>query len=175
MWFIRNNWFFVIVDAIVALAVLINKRDRKLKVILCMCVKNRIITDMSNYMLEHFKPVVFKDAKYLFLTRYFNLGKWVYLTTLKVIKNTSLVDELTISYHAGGSVCKESTYNVGDLGSVLGLGISPGEGNGSPLQCSCLENLHGQRSLEGCSPWGRRVGHDWATKHMYCQSQNIFK
>ena len=32
----------------------------------------------------------------------------------------------------------------------------PGEGNGYPLQYSCLENPHGQRSLEGYSPWGRK-------------------
>ena len=30
-----------------------------------------------------------------------------------------------------------------------------GEGNGNPLQYSCLEKSHGQRSLVGCSPWGR--------------------
>ena len=36
---------------------------------------------------------------------------------------------------------KASAYNVGDLGSVPGLGRSPGEGNGNPLQYSCLENL----------------------------------
>ena len=36
---------------------------------------------------------------------------------------------------------KASAYNVGDLGSIPGLGISPGEGNGNPLQYSCLENL----------------------------------
>ena len=41
----------------------------------------------------------------------------------------------------------------------------PGERNGNLLQYSCLENLHGQRSLVGYSPWGCRVGHDWATKH----------
>ena len=35
----------------------------------------------------------------------------------------------------------------------------------NPLQYSCLENPHGQRSLVGYSPWGRRVGHDWATRH----------
>ena len=34
------------------------------------------------------------------------------------------------------------------------LGRSPGEGNGYPLQCCCLENPHGQRSLAGYSPWG---------------------
>ena len=40
----------------------------------------------------------------------------------------------------GGSDGKESTCNVGDLGSVPGLGRSHGEGNDSPLQYSCLEN-----------------------------------
>ena len=34
----------------------------------------------------------------------------------------------------------ESAYNAGDLGSVSGLGRSPGEGHGNPLQYSCLEN-----------------------------------
>ena len=34
----------------------------------------------------------------------------------------------------------ESTGNAGDLGSIPGLGRSPGEGNGNPLQDSCLEN-----------------------------------
>ena len=38
------------------------------------------------------------------------------------------------------SVGKESAFNVGDSGSVPGLGRSPGEGNSNPLQCSCLEN-----------------------------------
>ena len=40
----------------------------------------------------------------------------------------------------GGSDGKASAYNVGDPGSVPGLGRSPGEGNGNPLQYSCLEN-----------------------------------
>ena len=40
----------------------------------------------------------------------------------------------------GGSAGKESACNVGDLGSIPGLGRSPGEGNGNPLQCSCLGN-----------------------------------
>ena len=35
---------------------------------------------------------------------------------------------------------KKSACNAGDLGSILGLGRSPGEENGTPLQCSCLEN-----------------------------------
>ena len=53
-----------------------------------------------------------------------------------------------------GSDGKESTLNAGDLGSIPGLGRSPGRGHGNPLQYSCLENPHGQRSLPGYSPWG---------------------
>ena len=40
----------------------------------------------------------------------------------------------------GGSDGKASACNVGDLGSIPGLGRSPGEENGTPLQYSCLEN-----------------------------------
>ena len=40
----------------------------------------------------------------------------------------------------GGSNGKESACNVGDLGSIPGSGRSPGEGNGNPLQYSCLVN-----------------------------------
>ena len=37
-----------------------------------------------------------------------------------------------------------------------------GEGNGNPLQCSCLENPRDGGSLVGCRLWGRRVRHDWS-------------
>ena len=40
----------------------------------------------------------------------------------------------------GGSDGKASAYNAGELGSIPGLGRFPGEGNGNPLQYSCLEN-----------------------------------
>ena len=40
----------------------------------------------------------------------------------------------------GGSEAKVSACNMGDLGSIPGSGRSPGEGNGNPLQYSCLEN-----------------------------------
>ena len=56
----------------------------------------------------------------------------------------------------GGLDGKESTCNVGDLGSIPGSGRSPGGGHGNPLQYTCLENPHGQRSLEGYSPWGHK-------------------
>ena len=55
----------------------------------------------------------------------------------------------------GGSSDKESACNVGNLGSIPGLGRSPGGRLGNPLQYSCLENPYGQRGL-GCSPWGHK-------------------
>ena len=56
----------------------------------------------------------------------------------------------------GGSDGKASACNVGDPGSIPGSGRSPGEGNGNPLQHSCLEKSHGRRSLIGYSLWGRK-------------------
>ena len=47
-----------------------------------------------------------------------------------------------------------SSGDTRDVGSIPGLGRSPGGGHGNPLHYSCLENPHGQRSLAGHSPWG---------------------
>ena len=55
----------------------------------------------------------------------------------------------------GGSDGKESACKAGDLGLIPGLGRSPGGGHGNPLEYSCLENPHGQRSLAGCKEWER--------------------
>ena len=58
----------------------------------------------------------------------------------------------------GGSEVKASACHAGDLGSIPGLGRSPGEGNGNPLQYSCLEN-----PMDG-GAW-------WATVHGVAKSQ----
>ena len=65
----------------------------------------------------------------------------------------------------GGSDGKVSVYNVGDLGSIPGLGRFPGEGNGNPLQYSCLENPWMEEPGAGYCPWDRKesVRHDRAT------------
>ena len=57
-----------------------------------------------------------------------------------------------------GSEVKVSAWNAGDLGSIPGLGRCPGEGNGTPLQYSCLEN-----PMEG-EAW-------WATVHGVVKSR----
>ena len=58
---------------------------------------------------------------------------------------------------AGDSVGKESACNAEDLGSIPGLGRSPGGVHGNPPQYSCLENPHRPRSLAGYSRRGRKV------------------
>ena len=56
-------------------------------------------------------------------------------------------------------VIKNPPANAGDIrdtGSILGQEEPLEEGMANPLQCSCLENPHGQRSLVGYNPWGRK-------------------
>ena len=60
----------------------------------------------------------------------------------------------------GGAEVKASACNAGDLGSISGLGRSPGEGNDNPLQYSCLEN-----------PMDR--GTWWAAIHGVAKSQTV--
>ena len=59
-----------------------------------------------------------------------------------------------------GSEGKESAYNAGDLGSIPESGRSPGEGNGNPLQYSCLENPMDRGSGGLQSMGSQRVGHN---------------
>ena len=58
------------------------------------------------------------------------------------------------------SVSKESAYNAGGPGLIPGLGRSPGEGNGNPLQYSCLENLMDKRAQQATVHGVARVGHN---------------
>ena len=59
----------------------------------------------------------------------------------------------------GGSDSKDSACSGGDMGSISRLERFPGGGHGNPLQYSCLENPHGQRSLASYSLW---VTKSWA-------------
>ena len=85
---------------------------------------------------------------------------------LSVSADFSHGDSCVVIFHyfnlqfLGGS---ESTCNAGDLDSTPELGRSLRGGHGKPLQYPCLDNPHGQRSLVGYSPWGRK---DSVTKHI---------
>ena len=56
----------------------------------------------------------------------------------------------------GSQVVKTPPASAEDVGSVSGLGRSPGEGSDNPREYSCLGNLVGQRSLVGYSLWGHK-------------------
>ena len=72
-------------------------------------------------------------------------------------EETHLTSSHTSQGFPGGSDGKASVCNAGDPGAIPGLGRSPGEGNGNPLQYSCLENPMGGGAL-------------WATVHRVAES-----
>ena len=72
------------------------------------------------------------------------------------------------------SVVKGSAWNASDLGSIPGLGRSPGEGNGNPLQYSCLENLMDGGAWQNTVHGVARVRHNLATKLQTTTSHVIF-
>ena len=89
---------------------------------------------------------------------------------------------ISVKGFPGGSDGKESACSAGDLGSIPGLGRSPGEGNGYPLQYSGLENSM-DRTVHG----SQRVRQDWVTftfhfhflwylpnsRHLKCVQNNV--
>ena len=83
------------------------------------------------------------------------------------------VDQSTILGDGKASIC-----NAGDLGSIPGLGRSPGEGSGSPLQYSCLELTPWTRSLVSY-PWGRKESDmterlHFCTLYRHCFERGVF-
>ena len=72
-----------------------------------------------------------------------------------------LITPITVSGFPGSSAGKEYACNVGDLGSIPGLGKSPEGGHGNQLQYSCLENPQGQEEPGGLQSMGlQRIRHD---------------
>ena len=74
----------------------------------------------------------------------------------------------------GGSNGKASAYNAGDLGSNPGLGKSPGEGNGNPLQYSCLENPMDGGTWLGYSSWGCKESDTTEQLHSLTHLRNSY-
>ena len=112
---------------------------------------------VSNLLIHSFKV-------YLFSTKVAQLVKiclqhrrpWFDSSVSKICRRRHRLQTPVFLGFPGGSASRESACSVGDLGSIPGLGRSPGEGLGNPFQCSCLENPHGHRSLAGYSPWGHK-------------------
>ena len=116
-------------------------------------------------LLQHHNPI----ASILRCSAFFMVQlSLLYMTTGKTIaliiwtfvsKVMSLLFNMLSRFVIGfsdGSDGKEPACNADDLGLIPGSGRSLGEGNGNPLQYSCLEKSHGQRSLLSYSPWGHK-------------------
>ena len=100
-------------------------------------------TQLQFPFLEEVSPDLFRQSRLLpSLDVFMALFIWV-----KIPKHWTLrewhywkPEPMAMLGFPGGSYSKESSCNSGDSGSIFGLGRSPGEGNGYPLQYSCLEN-----------------------------------
>ena len=103
--------------------------------------------------LQYDLYINFLPQKYCELVKYLNC----FLKTMNMIYHFICYNYVCIGF-PGGSEVKASACNVGDLGSIPGLGRSPGEGNGNPLQYSCLKN-----PMDGGAWWGtvHRVAKSW--------------
>ena len=73
-----------------------------------------------------------------------------------MLENTGDSGYVLGEYFPGGSDGKASASSVGDQGSIPGLGRSPGEGNGNPLQYSCLENSIDWGAWQATVHWGAK-------------------
>ena len=102
-------------------------------------IRKKQFHELTNIFL-YFYSLHFKTAYILFFSSYDN--------------NFILFSPDRMAFPCG-SAGKESACNVGDLGSILGLGRSPGEGKDYPLQYSDLEN-----SMDCIVHGSQRVGHD---------------
>ena len=92
---------------------------------------------------------------------YFHLG--ICPSQLRTLRTSHWLDSLSLCTLSVLLVFTPAS-NVRDLGSITGLGRFPGEGNGNPLQYSCLENpMDGGAWCRLLSMGSQRVGHYWAT------------
>ena len=93
------------------------------------------------------------------------MAKWIQLEP-PLILIIPLFDPVLFAflflYQPPSPVGKESACNAGDLGSIPGSEISPGEGNGNPLQYSCRKNPMDRGAWQAPVHGVARLGHDWA-------------
>ena len=96
-------------------------------------------------------------------------GAWCAMVHgLQRVRHNWDTNSRTLRGFSGDSVVKNLPANAGDWGSIPGWGRSPGEGNGNPLQCSCMENPTDGGGLVGYSPWDCKESNmtEWAhTSH----------
>ena len=105
-------------------------------------------------------------------------SKWIHSTKIWILQlifnfQYCLKERYTTRYFPGGSDSKASACNVGDLGSIPGLGRSPGEGNGNPLQYFAWKIPWTEEPGRLQSKESQRVRHDWATLLTYATRRYV--
>ena len=151
-------------------------------------VETGLISNLLTYLVFFF--FLKNKNKKLYLAYWWHISHLGDMPVLCKEGNSSFSAELVCCYHCyllsiyclptpvfltgefySGSDGKESTCNMGDLGSIPGLGRSPEE-RSNTLQYSCLENSCGWRHLVGYSPWGRKQSDttEWLWASLVTQS-----
>ena len=97
------------------------------------------VTIFSDLEPRKIKPATVSTVSPSLCHEVTGLDAMIFLFGILSFKPAFSLSSFTFDF-PGGSDSKASVYNVGDLGSIPGLGRSPGEGNGNPLQYYCLEN-----------------------------------
>ena len=107
-----------------------------------------------NLGLKEIHCTVQRDVVFLIMFHLAKRGLFSLMWEVISLYNANRTSKLYLfsqrpSHFPGGSDGKESTWNTGDLGLIPGLGRSPGEGKGYPLQYSCLDNSMGRGAWWG--------------------------
>ena len=121
------------------------------------------VVSMEHYQLQIQSQRTQAIGLDLFLPNCVNLGKYLISLNLRFLLNfrTDLRIQINLIWgFPGGSVVKNLPANAGDVDVIPGSGRSPGEGNGNPLQYSCLENSTDGGAWRATVHGVVRVGHD---------------
>ena len=128
----------------------------------------KILIKLSIFLLKpgassEWHKIIMKETK--------NFWNFILLPWMCIYSASSLIKvrkpKIWFSELSGGGRGGEG---VAGFSCIPELERSTAWNHGNPLQYSCLENPHGQRSHAGCSAWSHRVRHEWATKHTIYKS-----
>ena len=122
-----------------------------------LCFRNSFIEIQFSYHTAHLFKVYISCL-------YIQHAELYSITPQKTPYHLALTPILPMRGFPHSSVGRESACNAGDPASIPGSGRSPGEGNGNPLQYSCLENPMDRGAWQTTVHGVARVGHNLATK-----------
>jgi len=157
-----------------------NTKNKKVKHVICHKSKSK---EKALFFIKvsRYSCFLYILLQFLFRRSYFPLSLCVFPEFIFQKLEAWLISNNSPTYKnqqwgsSGGTVVKNPPANAGDardIGLIPGSGRPSGEGNGNPLQYSCLENSHGQRCLVGYSPYGVTKSQTWLRdQHTHIHTQ----